>query len=206
MKVALLGSRSLGVAVLKKLRCMDGVEIALISFPGGDEKMAAAACAERELSQSHVYWSKQAWALETRLKEARPDVVIAAHWQDYVTSMMREASPAGVLAYHPSLLPRHRGIDAVKWTIACRDSIAGGTVYRMDGGLDEGPIVAQEWSFVKADWTASDLWREVLFPMGVEMLSDVVYKLSNGYSAGCISQDVRFATYEGRYDDPEDRE
>jgi methionyl-tRNA formyltransferase len=87
----------------------------------------------------------------------------------------------------------------VKWTVEAGDAIAGGTVYRMNEDLDAGPIVAQQWCHVAEDWSVSDLWRERLFPMGVTMLKEIVWKLSNGIDLPGVEQDEQFVTYEPPY-------
>lgn len=47
------------------------------------------------------------------------------------------------LVFHPSLLPRHRGRDAIKWTLAHGDPYAGVTWFWADDGYDTGPICEQ---------------------------------------------------------------
>lgn len=49
----------------------------------------------------------------------------------------------GVLCFHPSLLPRHRGSDAVYWTLKMGDRRTGITWFWIDEGVDTGPIAAQ---------------------------------------------------------------
>ena len=66
-------------------------------------------------------------------------------------------SRLGSIGYHPSLLPRHRGIAAVEWTILEGDPIAGGSIYHLADGWDAGAIAAQDWCFVKKGETARDL-------------------------------------------------
>jgi methionyl-tRNA formyltransferase len=50
----------------------------------------------------------------------------------------------GALNLHPSLLPRHRGATPIQAAILAGDTETGVTLFRMDEGLDTGPIVAQE--------------------------------------------------------------
>jgi methionyl-tRNA formyltransferase len=50
----------------------------------------------------------------------------------------------GALNLHPSLLPRHRGASPIQAAILADDAETGVTLFRMDEGLDTGPIVAQE--------------------------------------------------------------
>jgi methionyl-tRNA formyltransferase len=103
----------------------------------------------------------------------------------------------GTWGYHPSLLPRHRGGDSVWWTVHMRDPIAGGTVYLLDGGpADSGPIIRQDWCHVDPTWTASDLWRNRLFSMGVELVVDSLAYLRDTGMQRYAKQDERVATWE----------
>lgn len=197
LKVAVLGSRSLGAEVYRTIDRFNNTKIVLGAYPGGDLKMETAS--STSLLQ-YAHWEKQPWQLEMLLRQSKPDVIVAAHWHFYVTKTMRSLAPHGVIAYHPSLLPRHRGRDAIKWTIECGDPIAGGSVYRMDDDLDHGPVIAQEWCHVSETWTASDLWREQLFSMGVNLLGSTIWKLGNGIVPTETEQDEQFATYEPPYE------
>ena len=76
------------------------------------------------------------------------DLIVAAHTHARVSNEALARSRLGGIGYHPSLLPRHRGIAAVEWTIQEGDPIAGGSVYHLAEGWDAGAIAAQEWCFV----------------------------------------------------------
>ena len=49
----------------------------------------------------------------------------------------------GSLCFHPSLLPAYRGGAALAWQIILGATEAGVTVFKVEGGVDEGPIVVQ---------------------------------------------------------------
>ena len=108
---------------------------------------------------------------------------------------MLAATRLGGLSYHPSLLPIHRGRDAVAWTIRDRDRIAGGTVYWLDERIDAGPIAAQDWCFVRPDDTPSTLWRRELFPLGLRLIDQALGDLLTGRSQR-RPQDEDLATWE----------
>ena len=57
------------------------------------------------------------------------DLIVAAHSHDYLGRRTRLRARLGAIGYHPSLLPLHRGRDAVRWTIKMGDRVTGGTVY-----------------------------------------------------------------------------
>jgi methionyl-tRNA formyltransferase len=63
----------------------------------------------------------------------------------------------GALNLHPSLLPRHRGATPIPAAILAGDLETGVTLFRMDRGLDTGPIVAQEAVALAPGVTAPEL-------------------------------------------------
>jgi methionyl-tRNA formyltransferase len=129
------------------------------------------------------------------LRPTQPDVVVAAHWTRYVSSEARQFG-SGVIGIHPSLLPRHRGINAIEWTIRERDPIAGSTAYWMDDGMDTGNIIVQEWCHVHPTWSAKDLWREQLFGLGQQVLRRALSRIEHREAGAVVGrkQDIRFAT------------
>ena len=122
------------------------------------------------------------------------DVIIAAHSHHFISAKAR-ARVRYAVGYHPSLLPRHRGRDAVKWTVRFGDTVAGGTIYELSDKVDGGAIVLQRSVLVKREWTYKDLWREALFPLGVELVLETLRLIESGqYSA--TPQDESLATWE----------
>jgi methionyl-tRNA formyltransferase len=111
-----------------------------------------------------------------------------------VTREALAAAKLGGIGYHPSLLPRHRGIAAVEWTIKEGDPIAGGTVYHLADRMDAGAIAAQEWLFVKKGETARELWERALAPLGQKLLGDVIEYAKANNSLPAKPQDEEFAT------------
>src|ERR1700731_991491 len=102
------------------------------------------------------------------------DLIVTAHSHARVSREALAAASLGGIGYHPSLLPRHRGIAAVGWTIREGDPIAGGTVYPLADRMDAGAIAAQDWCFVGKDETARQLWERALAPMGQKLLAEVI--------------------------------
>lgn len=161
MRIAICGQRSFGLAVLDQL---DGIhEIGLVVSPPEDLLHAGA-------QRHEVPWR----ASITPEDVAGIDLIVAAHSHTYLGRRTRSAARLGALGYHPSLLPRHRGRDAVRWTIHMRDAIAGGSVYWLSDNVDCGPIAMQDWCHVRPDDDASSLWRRELFPMGLDLLTAVL--------------------------------
>jgi methionyl-tRNA formyltransferase len=122
------------------------------------------------------------------------DLIVTAHSHARVSSEARAAARLGAIGYHPSLLPRHRGIAAVEWTIREGDPIAGGTVYHLADRMDAGAIAAQEWCFVKKGETARELWERALAPLGQKLLGEVIDYAKVHNSLPAKPQDEQFAT------------
>lgn len=123
------------------------------------------------------------------------DVIVAAHSHAFIGRKTRGKARLGAIGYHPSLLPRHRGRDAVRWTIHMGDPVTGGTVFWLSDAVDGGPIAAQQWCHVAAGDTVKSLWRERLFPIGIRLIVNVLRQLAAGRMVR-VDQDERFATWE----------
>ena len=122
------------------------------------------------------------------------DLIVAAHTHARISNEALARSRLGGVGYHPSLLPRHRGIAAVEWTILEGGPIAGGSVYHLADTMDAGATAAQDWCFVVKGETARELWERALAPIGLELLPKVVrYAQEHGH-VPAKEQDPRFAT------------
>jgi methionyl-tRNA formyltransferase len=101
----------------------------------------------------------------------------------------------GVLCFHPSLLPRHRGGDAVYWTFKMGDSETGSTWFWVDEGIDTGPIAIQASVRIPGDSSPGKLYYETLVPLGAKLFEELLEKLERGERPS-IPQDESKATYE----------
>lgn len=192
MRVVIVGQRWLGAETLK-LCLKRGDEVLMALTPGveGDEYDRLYAAAQ----QVGIPVEVCARRVEARHIPAGADLILAAHAHAFITEGARLATKYGALGYHPSLLPRHRGRDAVRWTIHMGDAIAGGSVYWMDDGADTGPIAAQNWCHVRPGDNARALWRRELAPMGLRLLAEVLGDLDRGVIT-TMAQAEHVATWE----------
>lgn len=129
------------------------------------------------------------------------DVLIAAHSHDFIGTRTRYKCRYGAIGYHPSLLPLHRGRDAIRWAIHLRERITGGTVYWLNNVMDGGPIAAQEHVLIRTDDTPEELWRRELYPLGIRLMMAVIAEVARG-NLPRIPQDETLATFEPAFDVP----
>jgi methionyl-tRNA formyltransferase len=189
MRITLVGSRHFGVTTLNMLR-QHGVDIVRVVVHDGEDRLAATARA------AGIEFVVQADPKRGTASEVASgtDLIVAAHSHARVTREALATAKLGGIGYHPSLLPRHRGIAAVEWTIREGDPIAGGTIYHLADRMDAGAIAAQEWVFVKKGETARQLWERALAPLGQKLLAEVIDYAKIYGSLPAKPQDEEFAT------------
>jgi methionyl-tRNA formyltransferase len=189
MRITLIGSRHFGVTTLNMLKA-HGVEIARVVVHDGEDRLASQAKADG------IEVAVQADPKLVAASEIAPgtDLIVTAHSHARVSKEALAASKLGGIGYHPSLLPRHRGIAAVEWTIKEGDPIAGGSIYHLADRMDAGAIAAQEWCFVKKGETARELWERALAPLGQKLLGEVIDYAKTHNRLPAKPQDEQFAT------------
>jgi len=136
-----------------------------------------------------------ATALATFVAHA-PDLLAVSCFPLRFPRALLALPPLGVLNLHPTLLPRGRGPDPLFWAFRERDperAGAGGiTVHLMDGGLDSGPIMAQELVPLTDGVGGGELALQ-LAARGATLLTEAVAALAAG-RATARSQDEALAT------------
>jgi len=195
VRITLAGSRYFGTAALEVLR-NEGVEIARVVVPVADDRLAAAATA----AGLPVYVLADPMQVPAEAIAPGTDLIVSAHSHARVSAEALAASRLGGIGFHPSLLPRHRGMAAVEWTVKEGDPVAGGTIYHLADRMDAGAIAAQDWCFVKKGESARELWERALAPMGLRLLGEVIRRAKETGTLPARPQDEAFATRAPRLD------
>jgi methionyl-tRNA formyltransferase len=187
------GSRLFGAAAFD-LCVARGLQVVGVAAPeraaGGERPDRLRDAAERR----GVPWLP-AGSLRAETLPTGVDLIIAAHSHDFIGRATRLKARLGAIGYHPSLLPLHRGRDAVRWAIKMGDKITGGTVYWLSESIDAGDVAAQRHVFIRGDDTPEELWRRELLPLGLRLLDQVLGDVVAGRLVR-VPQDERCATWE----------
>jgi methionyl-tRNA formyltransferase len=189
MKIALVGTRWFGAEMFRLLR--EAGHDLVVTATNGEDNLAKAA---REAGVPLTVLESPRRVTADDIPAESVDALVAAQSHAFVTADARAKARLAAFGYHPSLLPRHRGVAAVEWTLKERDPIAGGSVYHLSGGMDTGALAAQEWCFVYPDDDAGSLWRRALAPMGLRLLMKVVDDVATRGQADSWEQDPRAVT------------
>lgn len=192
MNIYICGQKHFGAEVFTALsnagHTIVGVSSPALSGDGGDDRLKAVAEA------AGVKWMKSGLLNENTIPD-NVDLIVTAHSHDFVRLPTRNKTTHGAIGYHPSLLPIHRGKDAIIWTIQMGDKVTGGSVYWLDEVMDGGPIAAQEHVFVMPGDTPELLWKRDLAPLGIRLLGQVCNDIAQGKIIKKV-QDESIATSE----------
>lgn len=187
MRVLLAGQKRFGRDVLE-LILKRGWDVAAVSCPAAEDDKLHIAALNRRLP---ILTDK----LCASIIPAELDLIVAAHCHSYLSGKTRSRATLGAVGYHPSLLPRHRGRDAIEWTLRFGEKIAGGSVFWLNDVVDGGDVAAQEGCHVCPGDTALTLWVRDLAPLGLKLFSRVFDHLDQGIVVR-KPQDQEVATWE----------
>src|ERR1700710_2097824 len=189
MRITLVGSRHFGVTTLYILR-EHKVDVVRVVVADAEDRLAAAA---RAAGIAVAVQANPKLVVAGEIADGT-DLIVTAHSHARIGKDALAAARLGGIGYHPSLLPRHRGIAAVEWTIREGDPIAGGTIYHLADRMDAGAIAAQEWCFVRKGETARELWERALAPLGQKLLAEGIDYAKAPQGLPAKPQDEQFAT------------
>lgn len=83
-------------------------------------------------------------ALTKAVAEHEPDLIVTAGFMKILGTAFLERFGGRIINTHPALLPAFPGAHAVPDALAYGVKVTGSTVHLVDGGVDTGPILAQE--------------------------------------------------------------
>lgn len=173
MKIVLCGQKRFGRDTLQLCQRL-GHEIAAVYCPADAADKLRICCENQRLP-----W-RPAGTLRAAAVPPGTDLIVAAHSHDFISHPARLAARFGAIGYHPSLLPLHRGRDAVRWAVRLRERVTGGSIYWLNDTVDGGPIAARAPVFIRPDDDARSIWARELAPLGLTLFEKVLRDLAAG--------------------------
>ncbi len=103
-------------------------------------------------------WDK---ALADQCAQFEPDLIVSAGFMKLVGKSFLARFPFRMINTHPSLLPSFPGMYAPRDALAHGAKVSGCTVFVVDGGVDAGPMLAQQAVPVLDDDTVETLHERI---------------------------------------------
>jgi methionyl-tRNA formyltransferase len=100
---------------------------------------------------------------DDRLEQLLPaDLGLAINFDQILNKrLLGAAFQNGVFNLHASRLPHDKGISPALWAFARGDEEIWATIYKLDEGLDTGPVIEQFALAVRADDTAFSMYERI---------------------------------------------
>lgn len=136
-----------------------------------------------------------------RLRAAQLDWLFIVGWSQIARAPIINAARLGSLGMHPTLLPTGRGRAAIPWAILKGLDRTGVTLFRIDEGVDTGPIAAQVTIPMTPGETATSLYAKA-GEAHVRLLLESWPALMQGDLAFTVQDHARATVWPGRR--PED--
>ena len=128
---------------------------------------------------------------------SKTDVAIAPLLHRMLSNEEINTPRIGTLVFHPSLLPRHRGVDAIKWAFELGETYTGVTWFWPDEGIDSGDICEQEVVAILQDEKPRAFYTRAIIPAGVRSLSRALEGVATGQPRR-VQQQLEHGTLEQR--------
>jgi len=138
------------------------------------------------------------------LKDLNVELGVMAYVTQFAPQSFVTIPKYGMIQFHPSLLPLHRGPSSINWAIIQGRKKTGLTIFRPTDGLDEGAVLLQKEVEILPDDTLGSVYFDKIFPLGIKALLEAADAVIAGKSRETI-QDESQATYEGWCRDAECR-
>jgi methionyl-tRNA formyltransferase len=131
----------------------------------------------------------------TVVNDSSASLFVLANVQRIVPAAEFMAPPLGTLCFHPSVLPRHRGRDAVYWTIKMGDTTTGVSWFWVSEKVDAGDVAIQRAIATPPNISPRDLYNLYLAQLGVDTFDELIGQIRGGTIPRTV-QDESLATFE----------
>lgn len=175
-KVVVFGCTKLSEEVIDNLLKYDEVEIVgivtspeafTISYSKTPVRNYNFADLSRFQSQTrwvHVFDKSRSDAskqLQEKLHLSTVDVILVVGWYYMVPKVIREIAAYGAWGLHASMLPDYAGGAPVVWAMINQEKYTGISLFRLEDGVDDGPIIKQIRIEIEKDDYIEDVLKKV---------------------------------------------
>lgn len=176
-----------------------------VFFPYLDQEVppdGTAACltidalaAKYRISVQHWGRARSAQAIDG-MRLLSPDLILSCRYDYIFPGKILRMPRLGAYGMHPGMLPQIQGLCGPFRAMQMGHTHSGCTLFRIDEGIDSGPIVEIGWA--KIDYNRSLLWNFVqTYFAGIEVLLRHMPALEHGRPLDGTIQDDSLRRYHG---------
>jgi methionyl-tRNA formyltransferase len=204
MRIVIVGQQAFGKAVMEAFLARGDTVAGVFAAPErpGARPDPLVAAAEEKKLPVHRFAKYSDPEAQSALQALGADIGVMAYVLLFAPPEFCAIPKRGMIQFHPSLLPLHRGPASIPWAIIRGRGETGLSIFRPTPGLDEGPVILQKRCAIGPDDTAGSLYFDKIFPLGVEALVQAADLVVAGRATEW-TQDEKQATYEGWVRDAE---
>ncbi|MGO2639242.1 MAG: methionyl-tRNA formyltransferase [Corynebacterium flavescens] len=193
MRIVFAGTPEPAVVALEKLLASEHEVVAVITRPDARRGRGRSLHPSpvKELAQSHGIEvltpatlkadSADGKEVRERLRELNPAAIPVVAYGNLIPQDLLDLPEHGWINLHFSLLPAWRGAAPVQAAIAAGDDITGATTFRIDEGLDTGPVLGTLSAAIEAGDTSDDLLTRLAYAG-----ADLLVATLDGLEAGAL--------------------
>lgn len=183
-RIAFLGTPEAALPTLTALAGMHEIPVVITrpdrSRGRGRDPKPTPVKTEAERLGLDVATPESADELNDALHAAGPlDLAVVVAYGRILRPAVLDVPSHGMLNLHFSLLPRWRGAAPVSRALMAGDPMAGVTIFRIDEGLDTGPVLTAQAIDIEPEETAGELTSR-LAGLGARLMSTVVPSYLSG--------------------------
>ena len=204
MRIIFAGTPEPAVAALEKLLASSHEVVAVITRPDAKKGRGRSLHPSpvKALAQEHGIevltpttlrpGTEDGDNLRERLAELQPEAIPVVAYGNLISKDLLDVARHGWVNLHFSLLPAWRGAAPVQAAIAAGDDITGASTFRIEEGLDTGPVFGTVTEGITGTDTADDLLTRLAYSG-----ADLLVATMDGLEAGTLEPQAQSgeATY-----------
>lgn len=132
-----------------------------------------------------------------KIKDRKIDWLFIIGWSQIAKKEILETPKYGVIGMHPTLLPKGRGRASIPWAIIKGLEKTGVTAFKLDEGVDTGPIIDQMEIEISSNEKASTLYKKVN-DTHIDLMASVLKKINDKNLSLIIQNDDEATEWPGR--------
>ncbi len=108
------------------------------------------------------------------INKLKPDLILILGWYYFVPKKIRDIAPHGAWGIHASLLPSYAGGAPLVWAMINGEKETGVTLFKLDDGIDDGDIIAQNKIVIEFHDTIKEVYDKVILDSKKILLNAII--------------------------------